>query len=124
MEFLEDIWTGIIRNFEKRKEASLFAILRSIAPKDLKQDFHITIFFNNDPDKRSGVLPLTRDNAKKAGVDEIMMPDQPDDGEKCHEITYEEVDLVKGMNVSIITTANTDDEARELLKLLGMPFKK
>ena len=52
-------------NFEKRKEASLFAILRSIAPKDLKQDFHITIFFNNDPDKRSGVLPLTRDNAKK-----------------------------------------------------------
>ncbi len=39
------------------------------------------------------------------------------------EITYEEVDLVKGMNVSIITTANTDDEARELLSLLGMPFK-
>ncbi len=39
------------------------------------------------------------------------------------EITYEEVDLVKGMNVSIITTAETDDEARELLYLLGMPFK-
>ena len=39
------------------------------------------------------------------------------------EITYEEVDLVKGMNISIITTAETDDEARELLKLLGMPFK-
>ena len=39
------------------------------------------------------------------------------------EITYEEVDLVKGMNVSIITTAETDEEARELLKLLGMPFK-
>ncbi len=39
------------------------------------------------------------------------------------EITYEEVDLVKGMNVSIITTAKTDDEARELLSLLGMPFK-
>lgn len=39
------------------------------------------------------------------------------------EITYEEVDLVKGMNVSIITTAGTDDEARELLYLLGMPFK-
>ena len=39
------------------------------------------------------------------------------------EITYEEVDLVKGMNVSVITTANTDDEARELLRLLGMPFK-
>ena len=39
------------------------------------------------------------------------------------EITYEEVDLVKGMNVSVITTAETDEEARELLKLLGMPFK-
>jgi large subunit ribosomal protein L5 len=32
--------------------------------------------------------------------------------------------LVKGMNISIITTANTDDEARELLRALGMPFKK
>ena len=40
------------------------------------------------------------------------------------EITYEEVDLVKGMNVSVITTAKTDEEARELLALLGMPFKK
>ena len=39
------------------------------------------------------------------------------------EISYEEVDLVKGMNVSVITTAKTDEEARELLKLLGMPFK-
>ena len=39
------------------------------------------------------------------------------------EISYEEVDLVKGMNVSVITTAETDDEARELLRLLGMPFK-
>jgi large subunit ribosomal protein L5 len=39
------------------------------------------------------------------------------------EITYEEIDLVKGMNVSIITTAKTDDEARELLHLMGMPFK-
>ncbi len=39
------------------------------------------------------------------------------------EITYEEVDLVKGMNVSIITTAQTDEEARELLFELGMPFK-
>ena len=39
------------------------------------------------------------------------------------EISYDEVELVKGMNVSIITTAKTDDEARELLYLLGMPFK-
>ncbi|MBR1617687.1 50S ribosomal protein L5 [bacterium] len=39
------------------------------------------------------------------------------------EIHYDEVDIVKGMNVSIITTAQTDDEARALLKHLGMPFK-
>ncbi|MBQ7288034.1 MAG: 50S ribosomal protein L5 [Candidatus Gastranaerophilales bacterium] len=39
------------------------------------------------------------------------------------EIHYDEVDIVKGMNVSIITTATTDDEARALLKYLGMPFK-
>ena len=39
------------------------------------------------------------------------------------EIKYEEVDLVKGMNISIITTAETDDEARALLAELGMPFK-
>lgn len=40
------------------------------------------------------------------------------------EIKYEDVDLVKGMNISIITTAQTDDEARALLAELGMPFKK
>lgn len=39
------------------------------------------------------------------------------------EISYDEIDLVKGMNISIITTAKTDDEARELLRALGMPFK-
>lgn len=40
------------------------------------------------------------------------------------EIHYEEVDIVKGMNVSIITTAPNDEQARSLLKHLGMPFKK
>lgn len=39
------------------------------------------------------------------------------------EIKYEEIDLVKGMNISIITTAETDDEGRALLTELGMPFK-
>ena len=39
------------------------------------------------------------------------------------EIKYDDVSVVKGMNISIITTANTDDEARELLFQLGMPFK-
>ena len=38
------------------------------------------------------------------------------------EISYEKVDKIRGMNVTIVTTARTDDEARELLKQLGMPF--
>lgn len=40
------------------------------------------------------------------------------------EIHYEEVDIVKGMNISIITTAQNDQEALALLEQLGMPFKK
>ncbi|MFA6989960.1 MAG: 50S ribosomal protein L5 [Candidatus Gastranaerophilaceae bacterium] len=40
------------------------------------------------------------------------------------EIHYDDVDVVKGMNISIITTALNDEEARELLTLLGMPFRK
>ncbi|MBQ2645460.1 50S ribosomal protein L5 [bacterium] len=40
------------------------------------------------------------------------------------EISYDEIDTVLGMNISIITTANTDEEGRALLRYLGMPFKK
>jgi len=40
------------------------------------------------------------------------------------EISYEKVDKVRGMNVTIVTTARTDDEARELLRQLGMPFRQ
>lgn len=40
------------------------------------------------------------------------------------EIDYAKVDKIKGMNVTIVTTARTDDEARELLRLLGMPFRQ
>ena len=40
------------------------------------------------------------------------------------EIDYAKVDKIKGMNVTIVTTARTDDEARELLRLLGMPFRR
>jgi large subunit ribosomal protein L5 len=39
------------------------------------------------------------------------------------EIEYDKVDKIRGMNVSIVTTAKTDDEARQLLKLMGMPFR-
>ncbi|MDD6920138.1 MAG: 50S ribosomal protein L5 [Eubacteriales bacterium] len=40
------------------------------------------------------------------------------------EINYDKVDLIKGMNIVFTTTAKTDEEALELLKLLGMPFEK
>jgi large subunit ribosomal protein L5 len=39
------------------------------------------------------------------------------------EISYEKVDKLKGMNVTIVTTAATDNQARTLLKHLGMPFR-
>jgi len=40
------------------------------------------------------------------------------------EIDYDKVDKIRGMDIIIVTTAQTDEEARELLKLLGMPFRK
>ncbi|MBW2637595.1 MAG: 50S ribosomal protein L5 [Deltaproteobacteria bacterium] len=39
------------------------------------------------------------------------------------EIDYDKIDKVKGMNVTIVTTAKTDDEARKLLLLMGVPFR-
>ncbi len=40
------------------------------------------------------------------------------------EIEYDKVDKVRGMDVIFVTTANTDEEARELIRLFGMPFAK
>jgi large subunit ribosomal protein L5 len=40
------------------------------------------------------------------------------------EIEYDKIDKVRGMDVIFVTTANTDEEAKELLRLLGMPFSK
>ncbi len=40
------------------------------------------------------------------------------------EIDFDKVDSVKGMNVTFVTTANTNEEAKELLDLFGMPFRK
>ena len=39
------------------------------------------------------------------------------------EIEYDKIDKIKGLNVSIVTTAKSNEEGKELLKLLGMPFK-
>jgi large subunit ribosomal protein L5 len=40
------------------------------------------------------------------------------------EIEYDKIDKVRGMEITIVTTAKTDEEGRQLLRLIGMPFKK
>ncbi|MFI5354853.1 MAG: 50S ribosomal protein L5, partial [Desulfobaccales bacterium] len=40
------------------------------------------------------------------------------------EIDYDKIDKVKGMNITIVTSARTDEESKFLLKLLGMPFRR
>jgi large subunit ribosomal protein L5 len=40
------------------------------------------------------------------------------------EIEYDKIDTIRGMNINIVTTAHTDDECRELLAGLGMPFQR
>jgi len=40
------------------------------------------------------------------------------------EIEYDKVDVVRGMDITFVTTAKTDEESRELLKLMGIPFSK
>jgi large subunit ribosomal protein L5 len=40
------------------------------------------------------------------------------------EIDYDKIDKIKGMNITIVTSAKTDDEARTMLALMGMPFKQ
>lgn len=40
------------------------------------------------------------------------------------EIEYDKIDKIRGMDIIFVTTAKTDEESRELLKLLGMPFSK
>ena len=39
------------------------------------------------------------------------------------EINYDKIDKIRGMNITIVTTAKTDEEGMELLRLLGMPFR-
>jgi len=39
------------------------------------------------------------------------------------EINYDKIDKIRGMNISIVTTANSNDEGKSLLKLMGMPFR-
>jgi len=39
------------------------------------------------------------------------------------EIDYDKIERIKGLNISVVTSAKTDEEGQELLRLLGMPFK-
>jgi len=39
------------------------------------------------------------------------------------EIDYDKIDTIKGMNITVVTSAKNDEEGKELLKLLGMPFR-
>jgi large subunit ribosomal protein L5 len=39
------------------------------------------------------------------------------------EISYDSIDATRGLDVAVVTTAETDEEARELLQMLGMPFR-
>jgi large subunit ribosomal protein L5 len=39
------------------------------------------------------------------------------------EIDYDKIDRIKGLNISVVTSAQNDEEGKELLQLLGMPFR-
>ncbi len=63
------------------------------------------------------------------------LPDRSFDGRGCFsmgireqvifpEIDYDKVDRIRGMNITVVTTAETDEEAFELLSAFGMPFRK
>jgi large subunit ribosomal protein L5 len=39
------------------------------------------------------------------------------------EVEYDKIDKIKGLNIAVVTTAKTDEQGKELLKLLGMPFR-
>ena len=57
-------------------------------------------------------LPRVRDFRSLGLKEQIIFP----------EIEYDKIEKLRGMNIAIITTAKTDEEARELLKLMGAPF--
>ena len=40
------------------------------------------------------------------------------------EIEYDKIDKIKGLNITIVTSARTDESGRSLLKMMGMPFRK
>ena len=100
---------------------------KSIANFKLRQSMPIGAAVTLRGDRMFVVLPRVRDfrgvstksfdgrgNYTLGLRDQLIFP----------EISYEKVDKIRGMNVTIVTTARTDEEARELLKQCGMPFRQ
>ena len=48
---------------------------------------------------------------------------RPERTDRVPWINYDDIDKVRGLMIAIVTTAETDEEAYELLKLMGMPFR-
>ena len=72
-------------------------------------------------------LPRVRDFqgvSKKHLTDAVTTPLGVKEQLIFPEIDYDKVSKVRGMDIVIVTTANTDEEARELLANFGMPFRK
>lgn len=106
-----------VANFKLRKGMQVGAkvTLRGERMYDFVDKF-ITIVLPRVRDFR-GVSPKSFDGRGNFAIgvkEQLIFP----------EITYDQVEKVRGMDVCFVTTAKTDEEARELLTLLGMPFAR
>ena len=61
-----------------------------------------------------GINPNSFDGRGNYSMEQLIFP----------EIDYDKIDKVRGMDICFVTTANTDEEARELLTLMGAPFSR
>jgi large subunit ribosomal protein L5 len=76
----------------------------------------------------NAALPRVRDfrglSSERASMDVVNFSMGVQEEIIFPEIDYDKIDKIKGLNITIVTTANTDKEGRSLLRRLGMPFKK
>ena len=88
---------------------------KSIAAFKLRQGMPIGAKVTLRGDRMRGVSPTAFDGRGNYALglkEQLIFP----------EIDYDKIDKVRGMDIIIVTTAKTDEEARELLRILGMPF--
>ena len=108
--------TKSIAQFKVRKNMPIGAMVTLRGPRMYEfLDRLISIALPRVRDFR-GVSPKGFDGRGNFTVglrDQLLFP----------EIDYMKVDKARGMNVSVVTTAKTDEEARKLLQLMGMPFR-